>query len=348
MRRGDIFNWLSRVPNAVMLRVLLTIVSGTMLAAAVQARNVRRLSTSSPHGIIWAQPSNLELRNLFYGAGGPKGGPHGVLSFVKEVTEGSKPKYLVKDGRGDLWIIKVGPEARPEVAASRIVWAVGYFADNNYFQAETRIKGMPSNVKRGRALVDRAGRVREARIERVSSKVEKWSWRENPFIGTRELNGLRILMALLNNWDLKASNNSIDEQPISVDGGASRSRLYTVADLGATFGTTRASWPKPAARGNLKHYSRSAFIAKVSSEQVRLASPGPMILFGFLPFPDLWRLRSNTRNVPLEDAKWVGRLLRRLSPEQIRAAFRAAAYSPAEVEGFSRVIERRIQELNEM
>ena len=34
------------------------------------------------------------------------------------------------------------------------------------------------------------------------------------------------------------------------------------------------------------------------------------------------------------------------SPHQIRDAFRAAGYTDEEVEGFSRVVERRIGELN--
>ena len=51
-----------------------------------------------------------------------------------------------------------------------------------------------------------------ARLQRKLMNVEKrgeWDWFENPFVNTRELNGLRIMMALLNNWDLTDVNNSI-------------------------------------------------------------------------------------------------------------------------------------------
>ena len=44
------------------------------------------------------------------------------------------------------------------------------------------------------------------------------------------MNGLRVMMALLNNWDLKQVNNSMDE----MDG----ERRYVVTDPGATFGNT--------------------------------------------------------------------------------------------------------------
>jgi hypothetical protein len=54
------------------------------------------------------------------------------------------------------------------------------------------------------------------------------------------------------------------------------------------------------------------------------------------------------RNVPRADAKWVGQLLARLSPAQIHDAFRAAGYSPEEIEAFSRLLEKRITELSDL
>ena len=52
--------------------------------------------------------------------------------------------------------------------------------------------------------------------------------------------------------------------------------------------------------------------------------------------------------MPRADAKWMGQLLSQLSPDQIRDAFRAAAYSPQEVDGSAKVIESRIAELNKL
>ena len=54
------------------------------------------------------------------------------------------------------------------------------------------------------------------------------------------------------------------------------------------------------------------------------------------------------RGVPRADVAWLGHLLGRLSPNQIRDAFRASGYSPDEVERFSRVVERRIDELKRL
>ena len=40
-------------------------------------------------------------------------------------------------------------------------------------------------------------------------KVGLWRWRSNPFVASREYSGLRVMMALINNWNLKDENNSI-------------------------------------------------------------------------------------------------------------------------------------------
>jgi hypothetical protein len=52
-----------------------------------------------------------------------------------------------------------------------------------------------------------------------------------------------------------------------------------------------------------------------------------------------------SRNVPQEHVAWIASLLTQLTPDQIRQAFRSANYTPEEVEGFSSVIEARIQAL---
>jgi hypothetical protein len=59
-------------------------------------------------------------------------------------------------------------------------------------------------------------------------------------------------------------------------------------------------------------------------------------------------LRWIGRHIPREDARWMGSLLAQLSGDQIRDAFRAAGYSPQEVDGFTTVVEARIAKLNQL
>ena len=46
---------------------------------------------------------------------------------------GSNPKFDVVDEDGVRWRVKMGVEAGPETAASRLVGRAGYFANEDYF-----------------------------------------------------------------------------------------------------------------------------------------------------------------------------------------------------------------------
>jgi hypothetical protein len=84
----------------------------------------------------------------------------------------------------------------------------GFITNENYFIQHTQIDGLP-HLKRGQEFVDEEG-VKALRLQRVKDgkKVRTWSWRHNPFKGTREFNGLRVMMALLSNWDLKDEDSN--------------------------------------------------------------------------------------------------------------------------------------------
>ena len=66
----------------------------------------------------------------------------------------------------------------------------------------------------------------EARPDNVD-RVDEWLWTSNPFAGKRELQGLKVLMALMENWDLKDSNNRI----LAVKNGGRTELQYIVSDL---------------------------------------------------------------------------------------------------------------------
>src|SRR5215813_1220714 len=104
----------------------------------------------SDHGsarpVIWREPADLEQRDLFYGAGGRAGAPDlaAKYTYVKDSKSGTQKKVIVKDDRGREWTVKFGPEARPETAATRIVWAAGYYTDQDYFVRHAVVTGKQS------------------------------------------------------------------------------------------------------------------------------------------------------------------------------------------------------------
>jgi hypothetical protein len=300
--------------------------------------------TRSDTAVLWRAPHDIASRNLFYGPGGESHHPGRIFTFVKEDLKGSNPKFVVEDENRQRWKVKLGDEARPETAASRLVWAIGFFADEDYFMGDLQVKGLTGHLSRGQNLVDANGSVHSARLEREAKNREKaglWHWKRNPFSGTRELNGLRVMMALINNWDLKDENNTVYKEKSG--------RVFLVSDLGASFGTTGADLSNRRAKGNLRSFRHSKFIVKVTSEFVDFEEPArPSFFYVFNPWRYGQRLRLVWigRHIPRADAKWTGRLLSQLSSDQIRDAFRAAGYSREEVEGFSQVVEDRIAQLN--
>ena len=283
------------------------------------------------HPTLWQEPSNIESRDLFYGPGGRDAAPDPAdkFTFVRRSSSGTSEKIIVDDGKGRSWTVKFGAEARPETAASRIVWAVGYHVDQVYFVKRTHIEG-----RGGFDIWD----VRFERRDDGFKEIGLWQWDMSPFNGTRELQGLKVLMALLNNWDLKDVNNKI-VQPNKSSGGDRSERVFYVADLGATLGSTGSFFQKlpffksaPAgSKGVPDSYANQVFIDSVSGGHVHFHYEGknPRVLEG----------------ITVENARWMGNLLGRLSDKQLSDAFRAAGFTDNESATYVRATRGRIDQL---
>jgi hypothetical protein len=335
------------LPRLTLLIVL--VIGGLPMAAPAKdkARPLAKEETGvSERGILWQDPVDIESRNLFYGPGGKDHEPGGTFTFVAEDLEGTNPKFDVRDQDGVKWKVKLGSEARPETVASRFVWAAGFFTNEDYFVENLRVEGLPKHLKRGQSMVAPDGSLHNVRLKRHLKGEEKmgtWSWRRDPFTGTPELNRLRVMMALINNWDLKDDNNAI----YKMDGYSEP--IYLISDLGASFGTTGYIRSLQRSRGNLKSYEHSKFISHITPDYVDFRAPSRPTWLELSNPPAFLRrvhLEWIGKDIPRADAKWMGQLLNRLSPDQIRDAFRAAGYSPQEVEGFAHVVKGRIDELN--
>jgi hypothetical protein len=319
------------------------IASTTVLAFAAPKRNPQPL-TGAP--ALWQDPVDIASRDLMYGAGGAANQPRGPFKFVKEDLSGTNPKLVISDSHGVKWKLKLGVEARPETAASRLVWAAGYFTDEEYFLPDLKIDNVPANLHRGANLIEPDGLTHNGRLKRYA-KDEKdegdWKWKENPFTGTREFNGLRVVMALINNWDLKDNNNKI----IARDG----QQIYLVSDLGASFGSTGRSVTQTDSKGNAGVYSESKFIASVTPKGVNFNFPTRPALINVFQLSDFVS-RENMewigKNIPVADARWIGQILSRLSTRQIEEAFATAGFSPKETGAFTATIQARVAELNQL
>lgn len=297
----------------------LVLIAAANFSAPAQNKNKtekeKKVYTGTP--VLWRAPEGVESRNVLFGAGGEAMKPRfDRVTFIEEKTGGWSKKYRVKDADGNEWIAKLSKEAQPEVAANRLLWAIGYFTEIDYLMPRLTIdgKGAFENVRL------------EARRKGIH-RTEEWQWEANPFIGKPELQGLKIMMAFTNNWDLKNSNNKI----IAVRNPASgESELrYIVSDLGGTFGKTGGIISR--SRNKPSDYAKAEFIKALDGNRIDFHYGG--------------KNQKLVENITVDDAKWLANLLTRLSDEQIKDAFRAANYSPEEVEQLAGAVRARIDAL---
>src|SRR5918998_2095520 len=229
-------------------------------AFAVQ-KKTKKAPKPMPAGtpVMWREPADIATRDLFHGSGGEAGKPDvSRLTLIEKVEGGFSEKYRVKDAAGREWVAKVSREAQSEAAAVRLLWAVGYVTELTYLAPSVTIAGTPKGTYENVRF--------EARSKDVK-RLDPWLWDKNPFSGKRELQGLKVMMLLLNNWDIKDDNNGI----LHLRNEAGESELhYIVSDLGATFGKigSGALWALKRSRNNPADYAEAKFVDHVHKDRV--------------------------------------------------------------------------------
>ena len=323
-----------------------------LIAMQTAVAQTKSASAAAPAGkaILWTDPGDIRSKDLFYGVGGKEHMPELPVRFIDEEKGGGSPKFNVKDSAGKKWRAKVGIEAQPETVASRLLWAVGYVANENYLFPDLVVADLPPHLSRGNQYVHPGGHVTNVRLQRhpegehKGKKEANWQWKHNPFTGTREFNGLRVMMALISNWDIVTNNTAIRE-------GKDGEMLYQVSDVGSTFGKNGRGFSDKTSENNLEQYAKAKFITKITPDYVDFAFPSrpPFIyIFDVKMWRDLAGPHWIGKHVPRADVKWIASLLGQLTPQQVRDAFRAGGYTPDEVEGFAKAVEARIAALQQL
>jgi hypothetical protein len=300
--------------TSVVLGLVIALSGSVLLAQKSEKKAKDKESLPNAPAVLWVEPTDIASRDLFLGPGGEAMKPDlSSVTFIKVETGGHTKKWRVRDGSGNEWVVKFGNEAQPETAASRLVWAAGYYTDIDYFVPEVKIEG------KGTAKDVRF----EARPKTIKRYDMEWDWDDNPFRGKNELQGLKVLMVLLNNWDLKNSNHRI---LFSKDENELR---YVVSDLGVAFGKT----------GNMITHNRNSPNDYVKTKFIKNVDGGN-VLFDFHATHD-----KMLDNVTVAQARWIGQILSQLSDKQISDAFRAANYTPEEIDILTKTVRARIDEL---
>jgi hypothetical protein len=311
--------------------------------ALVAPAGAHQKSHMNGRAILWHDPGAIASLDLSWSDRQQFKRPAAPFTFLKEDLSGSHPKVRVKDANGREWTVKLEGdahatgEAHAEVAAARLVWALGYLVQRSYFVDGGVIEHV-AHLHRASALT-RDGRFPGAGFKERSSALENtkqhWSFDKNPFVGTRELSGLMILMTMISNWDLNPRNLEILE---ARGPGGTIERQYVVTDLGAAFGHMEDGRPPhsllsmyPWTMWNLHDYQQQRFIEGVTDGRLELHFRGNV----------------DFRTVPIDHARWFAGLVSQLTPQQVRAAFEAGGATPQEVDGFSARFLEKVRELQQ-
>ena len=311
--------------------------------SALAADTVAKAFTTAPlvrqgKFSLWHDPGPVAAIDFRYGVGGAELVPKPPFRFVDEDLSGTDSKIKVKDANDRSWVVKLGHESRPDTFCTRLAWAVGYYVEPNYNVAQGVIEGV-KDLRRAKKDVDPEGRFQNGRFQlRAGSpkylRSVDWSWDENPFLGTPELGGLKVLMMLLSNWDNKdnrdaesrGSNTAIFQQDDLL--------IYFIEDWGGAMGNwgkylTRSKW-------NSKSFLRqSSDFARIENGQIRWGYTGQ-------------HTELLKRDIRPTDVTWLLKYLGQVTDDQLRTGLLSSGASEEETRDYVQALRVRIQQLQQI
>jgi hypothetical protein len=303
--------------------LLVTLCAIASLSAAAQEKDKKdKVAGPLTNPVLW-EPVDAANLDLFNGPGGAAMRPDvSRVEFIKEETQGHNKKYRIKDAKGQIWVAKLGREAQPETAAVRLLYGLGYKTEINYLVPTLTIpgKGTFENVRL------------EARPENVE-RLDEWKWKDNPFVGTNELQGLKIMMVFLTNWDLLDLQNKV----LRVNKNGNIEHQFVISDLGATFGKL--------GNNNLPFFFR---LGRKTNDPGTWYEAGFVkgVQGGIIDFDFKGKGRSLMDDITVAQGHWLVQRLGALSEKQLNDAFRAANYTPNDIKILVGGFKARLEELD--
>jgi hypothetical protein len=310
--------------------------------AAIAQKQKAPIQRGTP--VIWADPGAIERLDFVAGAGGQTNAPKPPFTFIEENLNGTNPKVRVSDANGNKWTVKFGSEVNAETFATRLAWAAGYFVEPAYFVPSGKIQNV-GKLERAKNSIKSDGSFTEARFELHRDKGVKkldeeqsWGWLQNPFLGTKELNGLKIIMMLTSNWDNKdirdvkrGSNTAIYVTPT----GSAVEDRYLITDWGGSMGKWggvigREKWDCKGYHGQTKD-----FIKGVRDNKVEFGYSGQ-------------HSSDFKTDISVSDVKWLVGIIGRITDDQLRAGLQASGATPDEVSCFTQSIRDRINQMKNL
>jgi len=286
---------------------------------------------------LWKEPKPISVSDWTWGPGGQAMAPRPPFEFVKEKMTGTNPKIEVRDAAGRLWTAKFGAEVHADTFSARLLTAVGYAAVPTYYVERGTVTGT-RDLKQARYFIAKDGSFKSARFKlkehhaKSEEESQVWSWIDNPFMGTRELGGLKILIMLASNWDTKDSRDGDGSNNEIIQFAAESPAWYAVTDWGASFGKSGGLFRRDRWDWNAYHVQSSRFVRLTSSGKLEWGFKG--------------KHRADiTAGVGLDDIRWLLPYLSRITDEDLVAGLRASGASGPVAQYYTQSIRARIDQL---
>jgi hypothetical protein len=317
---------------------------------------------------VWREPAQpIEDADLSRTAGDTRtlDTPVSACKFLPQPLSGTTPKFDCILPGGEVVKVKYGrtPEIHAELAATRLLAALGFGADRMYLVPRLRCHGCPRDPFRtyralGLARMDEAYNRRldydaftefewvsvERRLDApaiAAPGVEGWAFHELAAIDPAKggaprahVDALRLMAAFLHHWDNKAENQRlVCLADLRESGqGPCPAPLAVLNDVGATFGPSKVD------------------LASWSARPVWSDVAGCGLSMKGMPhdgatFEDV--------RVTEEGRRFLAEKLGRLSERQVRDLFAGARFAEfhsraepgADVTGWVRVFQRKVREI---
>jgi hypothetical protein len=296
-------------------------------------------ASASAQPDFWHDPGNVAALDLGRAAGSGVAAPKPPFTFLREDPSGTQPKVFARDANGATWDVKFGFEVHNESFCWRIVRACGYFAEPSFFVPSGKfekfqpIRRATASLKPDGQFIDARFQFRDPALKFLEDR--NWRWDSPPLGGTKEVDGLKILLMLFSNWDNKdgrvgagGPNTAIFEE---------RGRLiYAFTDWGAGMGR----WSSTA--GLDSNWDCAAYTGQ-TPQFVKGVARGS-VEFGWEGYIN----QGFRTGIPPAHVRWLMRYLGRITDAQLAAALQAAGANPTETECFAKALRARIEELRKV
>ena len=240
-----------------------------------------------------------------------------------------------------MWSVKWGEEAKAEVFATRLLWAAGYITEPSYFVPSGNIDGVGA-LTRANRLIDSKGNFQNARFELRDPRyypVRGENWTFKSVARFPQFTGLKIMLMLVSNWDVKDARSSDPDTNTAVMKRELANGVHEIHYIINDWGATMGRWGAIASRSkwDCRGYASQSddFVKGVKNGFVEFGWEGK-------------RTDDIAKGIRPGEVKWLMLYLGKLTDEQIRAAAEASGATPEETICFTKAVRERIEQLRKV